>query len=155
MKKELDFLLESNFAAEEWRLERVARLPAAFIQNTVVTPFFQPRVLRKSATHYLIDGYLGFIHREFEQWWLKRSLNSPRVNSHCLALNIANLDELRAKQRIENNAESNLQEFSIAVMEVLKSLPSSAESVREAFNRDLLIGLPFEKFIIHGRNEKL
>jgi hypothetical protein len=148
--------LESYFLARGWQRERVAKLPQSFVRQTLVTPFFQPRILRRSETCYLIDGYLGVLHREFECQWVASQLSPLIVNSYCLALNIANIDALRSTQRVaQNTLPSDSLKFGSVVLTLLDKLPSDETALSTAFDRRVLMDLPLEKFVIHGRTEKL
>jgi hypothetical protein len=155
-KSDLELRLKHHFSTRKWELERIARLPAAFVHPTPVTPFFQPRVLRLTASHYLIDGYLGTLHRKFEARWIASNPESSKVNSHCLALNVANIDILRAAQNIDiEEVEKGISRFCASAMRQLEILPDDAASFESAIERGVLMNMPFEKFLIHGREKKL
>jgi hypothetical protein len=155
-KSDIDLVLKAEFKARSWCLERVARLPPAFVQPTTVTAFFQPRVLRRSEALYLIDGYIGVLNREFENHWLQNRPNTPKRNQHCLVLNIANVDVLRANHWIDAIGwETSLAKFLQIALAQLEQLPTDEESLRLALERDVLMGLPLEKFVLPGSEEKI
>jgi hypothetical protein len=159
-KSDLELKLKSGFSATKWQLERVARLPLAFVRRALVTPFFQPRVLRRSGAHYLIDGYLGVVHRGFESQWLKLSPETPKQNFHCLALNIANVDALRAEHYLtvaetDDETDDDILKFCDVALDRLGALPHDETALVSALKSNTLLNMPLEKFIIHGRAERL
>lgn len=141
--------LEKCFAVRKWKLETVARLPAAFVLPNVVTPFFQPRVLRRSENRYLIDGYIGVMHRQFEALWVASNPEFRRANSHCLALNIANFESLRKEQHLSTGrVASGIEKFSALTTSLLDVLPRDERCLATCFDQEQLMDIPLTKFIV-------
>lgn len=154
-KIDLEIGLKGEFKARNWQFESIAKLPPAFARATTVTPFFQPRVIRRSDAHYLIDGYLGVVNRMFERHWTQTCSEAVKHNSHCLALNIANIDTLRAQQHIETTRlGERISQFCNLILAELEALPYDEASFRSALDGNVLMGLPLEKFAILGRAKK-
>jgi hypothetical protein len=148
--------LKALFEEQKWQLEIISRLPAAFVRSTDVTAFFQPRVLRRSEHLYLIDGYVGVVNREFESDWIRSNLRPRNSNTHCLAMNIANIDPIRAEQYINTmDMETQILAFTTSTTHFLETLPNDAARLLEALERGKLADIPLEKFAIHGRDRKL
>jgi hypothetical protein len=157
MKKNLlEEELKKAFFAGCWQFERVAGLPAAFVLSTLVTPFFQPRLLSRSKSSYLIDGYVGVLHRGFEARWVESKREYSKHNFHCLALNIANFSLLRSRQYVTlDTYDGDIPAFSDAVVRLLNMLPHDEAALRSAFEAGILMDIPLEKFVIPIRTEKL
>lgn len=148
--------LAGSFCDAGWQLERIASLPPAFVRQSIVTPFFQARVVRRSAFGFLVDGYIGSVHRAFESRWIVSNPESRKVNSHCLALNIANIDSLRARQYITGDASSvQISALCSSIINELERLPSDEASLKSVLEHGKIIGRPIESFIVHARLTKL
>jgi hypothetical protein len=145
--------IASELARAQWTLERVAGLPKAFVRPTNVTPFFQPRILARSREQFTIDGYIGLVDRAFEAWWTKDK--PSKTNFHCLALNVANVDVLRAAQYVVYGGPSSAGSFCNEMVRLLETMPQDENSLIQALNGGCLAGVSIEKYKFFDRDDKL
>ena len=125
------------------------------MQRTSVTPFFQHSILSRPNGIFLIDGYVGVIDREFEEAWIAPRITTEH-NTYCLALNIANIDEIRQVQWIQTgDGDRKLAQFCEAVVSYLERLPHN----RALLKKELVeIDLPrslMKPFTNYGQAQKI
>ena len=93
--------------------------------------------------------------RRFEDQWIRSNSGYQRINSHCFALNIANIDRLRSTQYIADDPEAATSRFSIVAMDILEMLPHDRAGFVSALQDGILANMPVQKLSTHGRAEKL
>jgi len=154
MKKgDLQHILQSEFALCGWRFESIAGLPTAFVEDGGVTPFFQPQIIRQTNSQYRIDGFIGFLYRDFENYWVTSEYGSTSRNAHCLALHIANIGKLRIARHIGDPEQ--IPAFVKSIVSMLLVMPHNPQAICDVFESNQLAGLSLCAFFISGREIKI
>jgi hypothetical protein len=100
-----------------------------------------------------MDGYIGVLHRGFEERWAKD--RPGQRNFHCLAMNIANIDVLREEQYITYVDPHSLHSFCSAIVTLLETMPHDVQDLRKVLGGEQLAGTSAEKFMHFDRDDKL
>lgn len=152
-KKEIETRLRDRFATLHWISMLIDSRAKAFMRTDVVTPFFYPRIIRRAEHVYLIDGYIGCLHRGFEKSW---AVNQPKdTHFPCIALHIANIESLKDLRYIDEQENYSVVDmFCIRIAELLEELPQDFSTLSRAVMAETMLGLPMVKFVMYGYEKK-
>lgn len=156
LAKALETEIAARFAKEGWRRERVAKLQPAFVRNSDVTPYFLDRVLSRHGKYLMAEGWVGVIHRGFEERWIRENASAATRNRFVLIRNVLNFDRLRPLVYIEmNEVETAGSQLCNELLLVLEALSQSEAELRLALENGDLAGVPVQKFVLPGGETKL
>lgn len=151
-KADIEPRLVALMVEKGWQFKRLCKLCAAFVRDLPVTPYFRPRVVKRWPGTYQIEGYIGVIHQKYESERPKPEIRPPGGHFPCNALNIGDLKPLAEVQYVREMAfEKNLSDFVETVAALLEAMPQDAAALRAAFDRNELLGVPFESFALFER----
>lgn len=151
MRRPKDFIIDvltTAFLRRDWALRSIARLPKVYCRQLPVTPYFYcSYILRRPNNTYVIDGAVGIIYQTFEEEWLRDTKESKGENRLCAVLHIANIRELSAYSVLQNPVlESAIDQFSLALSNVLESMPQDEASLFVSFKSGKIAGRPLDSF---------
>ena len=146
-KESIEQLLRQLLEEQHWQLRRVFGFPPLFMRQLTVSPFYLPRIVRRSSDLYFVDGYIGMIHQKFEQLWGSLTNYKTERNSFALALNTANISAVANRAYIHScDFDSDIRELCLAVANMLERLPHDELSLRSSFEHFNLGGISLDKF---------
>lgn len=149
--------IQTQMGARGWSLLSLWGLPASYLRDAPVTPYFHcSSISLRPYGDYVIEGAMGVIHQGFESAWLRNEARAPTDPGLGVLLNIANFEDLREKRHIEpgGGSDSQVDQFCVAVVEILDSMPHDDHSLIAAYKSGLLAGAPLKAFAGYAYRSK-
>jgi hypothetical protein len=131
-KHEIERLLKFHMEGAGWSLETIEGLDRAFVRPQEVTPYFLPQVGRRPKDFFVIDGYVGIVHRDFERKW--RETHDSSKNVFCFLSHTVNFRELTDSSYISSSsADTDVSSFCKSLFCLLDRFPQDERSLKFAF----------------------
>jgi hypothetical protein len=145
--------LDSSMRKLGWLLQRRYGLPAAYIRDERVSPYFYFAEFRQGPNvPYVVVGAIGVIDGGFEEQWVRERSDLGKAAGFAALLHIANIDELSRAAYI--SSVGDLRNFTAAVANVLDTMPCDEQQLLAAFQTNSLCGRRFDAFAGYSNRHK-
>jgi len=149
--------LDQVMARLGWTRQDLYGMGSAYAKDQPVTPYYLPRLQGRAGRRYLVaSGYVGVIHRRFEDQWLEGGGRKRAKNHFPVIRLIANFPDLNEISFIEPDhpLPEQMHVFGGAVARLLESLPGDESALVAAFEANVLCGKRLDFSFVSIANDK-
>ena len=147
--------IDTAMTANGWPPRRICGLPAVYVHDTLVSPYFVCSSFRKMRDHYCVDGAIGLIHQGFERSWVTLHPEFKEKNRLAFLLHVANFPTLdESRLLFADELDSEVRIFCDAVSALLFAKPRDDHSLKRAFDEDRICGHAVGSFSGYSQRPK-
>jgi hypothetical protein len=153
----LQAAIDATMTMNGWPPRRICGLPAVYVRDTLVSPYFVCSSFRKlqNGNYYCVEGAIGLIHQSFEGSWTTRHPEFKEKNRLAVLLHIANLPVLNeSRLLLAAELDSKVRIFCDAVSALLLAMPRDEHSLKRAFDEDRICGRAVGSFSGYSERPK-